>query len=75
MRPLHGFGSPNAIRVSVGTPEEHALLAAALDRVLAPRLRALAVVGIELFVELELEPRGLLDDPFVEDRGGRRRSA
>jgi histidinol-phosphate aminotransferase len=36
VRPLHGFGSPNAIRISVGTPEEHALLAAALDRALAP---------------------------------------
>ena len=35
VRPLHGFGSPTAIRISVGTPEEHALLAAALDRVAA----------------------------------------
>ena len=35
VRPLHGFGAPKAIRVSVGTPEEHALLAAALGRVLA----------------------------------------
>ena len=25
VRPLHGFGSPTAIRISVGTPEEHAL--------------------------------------------------
>ena len=30
VRPLHGFGAPTAIRVSVGTPEEHAFLAAAL---------------------------------------------
>ena len=28
MRPLHGFGAPTAIRVSVGTPEEHDLFAA-----------------------------------------------
>ena len=25
VRPLHGFGAPTAIRVSVGTPEEHEL--------------------------------------------------
>jgi histidinol-phosphate aminotransferase len=35
VRPLHGFGAPTAIRVSVGTPEEHGRLAAALDRALA----------------------------------------
>ncbi len=34
VRPLHGFGSPTAIRVSVGTPEENALFATALGRVL-----------------------------------------
>jgi histidinol-phosphate aminotransferase len=32
VRPLAGFGAPNAIRVSVGTPEEHAFLDAALGR-------------------------------------------
>jgi histidinol-phosphate aminotransferase len=36
VRPLHGFGSPTAIRVSVGTPEENAFFADALGRVLAP---------------------------------------
>jgi histidinol-phosphate aminotransferase len=35
VRPLAGFGSPSAIRVSVGTPEENAFLAGALGRVLA----------------------------------------
>jgi histidinol-phosphate aminotransferase len=30
VRPLAGFGAPNGIRVSVGTPEEHALLDEAL---------------------------------------------
>jgi histidinol-phosphate aminotransferase len=35
VRPLAGFGSPTAIRVSVGTPEEIAFFAAALGRVLA----------------------------------------
>jgi histidinol-phosphate aminotransferase len=35
VRPLAGFGSPTAIRVSVGTPEEIDLFAAALGRVLA----------------------------------------
>ncbi|MFL5955653.1 MAG: histidinol-phosphate transaminase [Gaiellaceae bacterium] len=34
VRPLSGFGSPGAIRVSVGTPEELDFFAAALDRVL-----------------------------------------
>jgi histidinol-phosphate aminotransferase len=34
VRPLHGFGAPTAIRVSVGTPEELDLLSSALDRVL-----------------------------------------
>jgi histidinol-phosphate aminotransferase len=33
VRPLTGFGAPQAIRVTVGTPEEHAFLARALDRV------------------------------------------
>jgi histidinol-phosphate aminotransferase len=34
VRPTHGFGDPGAVRVTVGTPEEHELLAAALERVL-----------------------------------------
>jgi histidinol-phosphate aminotransferase len=33
VRPLVGFGSPGAIRVTVGTPEENALLDEALGRV------------------------------------------
>ena len=33
VRPLAGFGAPHAIRVTVGTPEEHAFLADALARV------------------------------------------
>ncbi len=33
VRPLHGFGAPNAIRVTVGTPDEHEFFAAALARV------------------------------------------
>ena len=40
VRPLAGFGAPEAIRVTVGTPEEHAVFAEALgrtrDRVTAP---------------------------------------
>jgi histidinol-phosphate aminotransferase len=35
VRPLAGFGAPNAIRVTVGTPDEHAFLAEALTRVRA----------------------------------------
>ncbi len=35
VRPTHGFGAPEAIRVTVGTAEEHAVLAEALDRALA----------------------------------------
>ncbi len=35
VRPLAGFGSPTAIRVSVGTPDELDALDAALGRVLA----------------------------------------
>jgi histidinol-phosphate aminotransferase len=35
VRPLAGFGSTTAIRVSVGTPDEIDAFAAALDRVLA----------------------------------------
>jgi histidinol-phosphate aminotransferase len=33
VRPTHGFGAPGAVRITVGTPEEHELLAAALKRV------------------------------------------
>jgi histidinol-phosphate aminotransferase len=35
VRPLAGFGSPNAFRVTVGTADEHAFLADALTRVRA----------------------------------------
>jgi len=37
VRPLHGFGAPTAIRVTVGSVEENALFAEALRRVLAAR--------------------------------------
>ncbi|MGZ4257948.1 MAG: aminotransferase class I/II-fold pyridoxal phosphate-dependent enzyme, partial [Gaiellaceae bacterium] len=33
VRPTHGFGAPGAIRVTVGTEDEHRFLADALDRV------------------------------------------
>jgi histidinol-phosphate/aromatic aminotransferase/cobyric acid decarboxylase-like protein len=33
VRPTLGFGAPGAIRVTVGTPEENAFFADALDRV------------------------------------------
>jgi histidinol-phosphate aminotransferase len=33
VRPTHGFGAPDAVRVTVGTPEEHAFLGEALGRV------------------------------------------
>jgi len=39
VRPTHGFGAPGAVRITVGTPDEHELLAAALERVL-PRAPA-----------------------------------
>ena len=32
VRPLHAFGAPGAVRVTVGTPEENALLGQALSR-------------------------------------------
>jgi histidinol-phosphate aminotransferase len=32
VRPLHGFGAPTAIRVTIGTAEENAILAAAIAR-------------------------------------------
>ncbi len=35
VRPLHGFGAPGAIRVSIGTPEENELFTAALGRVVS----------------------------------------
>jgi histidinol-phosphate aminotransferase len=35
VRPLAGFGAPDAIRVTVGTPEDHSFLDAALGRVRA----------------------------------------
>jgi histidinol-phosphate aminotransferase len=40
VRPTHGFGGPNAVRVTVGTAEENAFLAEALDRILRPAVRA-----------------------------------
>ena len=39
VRPTHGFGAPGAVRVTVGTAEEHDLLAAALER-MRPRATA-----------------------------------
>jgi histidinol-phosphate aminotransferase len=36
VRPMHGFGAPSAVRITVGTPEEQAFLAEALARVGAP---------------------------------------
>jgi len=35
VRPLVGFGAPGAVRVTVGTPDDHAFLAAALERLTA----------------------------------------
>jgi histidinol-phosphate aminotransferase len=35
VRPTHGFGAPDAIRVTVGTEEDHRFLAEALDRMTA----------------------------------------
>ena len=40
VRPLAGFGAPEAIRVTVGDPEENELFAAALERVVAVRAGA-----------------------------------
>ena len=40
VRPTHGFGGPTAIRVTVGTTEENAFLAAALDRLPAMAAKA-----------------------------------
>jgi histidinol-phosphate aminotransferase len=40
VRPTHGFGGPTAIRVTVGTAEENAFLAQALDRVPAMAAKA-----------------------------------
>jgi histidinol-phosphate aminotransferase len=39
VRPLAGFGAPDAVRVSVGTPEENAIFAEALGQVLAAAAR------------------------------------
>jgi histidinol-phosphate aminotransferase len=36
VRPLGGFGAPGAVRITVGTPDEHAFLAEALARVGTP---------------------------------------
>jgi histidinol-phosphate aminotransferase len=40
VRPTPGFGGPTAIRVTVGTAEENAFLAQALDRVSAMAAKA-----------------------------------
>jgi histidinol-phosphate aminotransferase len=40
VRPTHGFGGPTSIRVTVGTAEENAFLAQALDRVSAMAAKA-----------------------------------
>jgi len=40
VRPTHGFGGPNAVRVTVGTVAENAFFAEALDRILRPAVRA-----------------------------------
>jgi histidinol-phosphate aminotransferase len=37
VRPLEPFGAPGSIRVTVGTPDENAAFAAALERALQPR--------------------------------------
>ena len=37
VRPLEPFGAPGSIRVTVGTPDENAVFAAALHRALQPR--------------------------------------
>jgi histidinol-phosphate aminotransferase len=37
VRPARGFGAPGAIRVTVGTPEDHVFLADALGRLRAPQ--------------------------------------
>jgi histidinol-phosphate aminotransferase len=42
VRPLAGFGAPEAIRVTVGTAEENELFLAALERVLEEPRRASA---------------------------------
>jgi len=36
VRPLHAFGAPTGVRVTVGTPDDHAFLASALSRALSP---------------------------------------
>jgi histidinol-phosphate aminotransferase len=36
VRPLHGFGAPGAVRITVGTPDENAFLDRALGRVGTP---------------------------------------
>ena len=38
VRPTHGFGAPEAIRITVGTPDEHVFLGEALARVGAAAL-------------------------------------
>jgi histidinol-phosphate aminotransferase len=40
VRPLGGFGAPHAVRVTAGTPEDHAVLATALSAVVSGRARS-----------------------------------
>jgi histidinol-phosphate/aromatic aminotransferase/cobyric acid decarboxylase-like protein len=35
VRPTHGFGAPEAIRITVGTPDEHRFLSDAFHRLRA----------------------------------------
>ena len=37
VRPLEPFGAPGSVRITVGTPDENAIFAAALQRALQPR--------------------------------------
>ena len=60
VRPLAGFGAPTAIRISVGTPDELDLFAAALGRVLARRVSS--SVGARLSLSRRLPV--LRDDNF-----------
>ena len=48
MRPLHGFGSETAIRVTIGTADENDFLAAALEKVTAADDKLSAVGAAEL---------------------------
>ena len=68
VRPLHGFGAPTAIRVSVGTPEEHdAASRLRSARVLARGLRTTTGRRRSSSSPSSSSSRArLLDDPVVE---------